>query len=320
MHLTRRALGPLLLTPFLAQAQPAWPSRPVRVIVPWAPGGGVDIVARLMSTRLSEVLGQPFTVDNRTGGGGIVGFQEAARAAPDGATLLALDNSYTMLPHTTASLPWDVAHAFRPVALAASGPFMLVVKADSRFRTLRDLVDAAKQGNEAVSFGTGGSGSSPHFMTEAFQQAAGVKMLHVPFRGGAQAMLAVVAGQVDCSMATISAAGSSIAAGQLRALAIGAEARSPLMPNVPTFAEAGLPGVVGGIWAGFAFPAGTPDAILAKLEGAVQAILREEGTLRRLAEQGLEPGGQGREDFATLIAQDTRRWGRVAEAAHFERQ
>ncbi len=318
--LSRRALAPLLLAPLVARAQPAWPSRPVRVIIPWAPGGGVDIMGRLLATRLAEQTGQAFAVENRTGGGGVVGFGEAARAAPEGATLLVLDNSYAMLPHITANLPWDHARAFAPAALIASAPFLLVANPASRFDSLPTLLAAARMAPEAVSFGSGGNGSSPHFVAEAMQQAAGVRMLHVPFRGGALAMQAVVAGQVDCSMATISAAGAQIAGGRLRALAIAAEARSPLMPAVPTFAELGLPAVTGGIWAGVALPAATPAPILAAVEAATQAALRDEGLRRRLEEQGLEPGALGREEFAALLRADTERWGRVAAAARFERQ
>ena len=316
---TRRALAPMLLAPFVARAQPAWPTRPVRMVIPWAPGGGVDIMGRLLGTRLAEQTGQPFAVDNRTGGGGVVGFGEAARAAPDGATLLVLDNSYAMLPHITANLPFDHARAFAPAALIGSAPFMLVVNAASRFDSLATLLAAARAAPEAVSFGSGGNGSSPHFVAEAMQQAAGARMLHVPFRGGALAMQAVVAGQVDCSMATVSAAGGQLAAGRLRALAIAAEARSPLLPQVPTFAELGLPAVVGGIWAGIALPAATPAPILAAVEAATQAALRDEALLRRLEEQGLEPGALGREGFATLLRADTERWGRIAAAGRFER-
>ncbi|MCK8787389.1 tripartite tricarboxylate transporter substrate-binding protein [Roseomonas sp. NAR14] len=320
--ITRRATAALLAAPWCAQAQAqtAWPTRPVRVIVPWAPGGAVDIIARLMAGHLGEALGQPFPVENRTGGGGIIGFGEAARAASDGSALLVLDNSYAMLPHTTERLPWDVANAFVPIVLIASAPFMLVVNAASRFQDLRQFLAAAREAPEALSFGTGGNGSSPHFVAEAFQQAADVRLLHVPFRGGAEALTAVVAGQVDFSMATIPAARGQLAAGRLRALAIAAAARSPLMPDVPTFAELGLPSVLGGIWAGFAMPSGTPAPIVERVETTTQAALQDPELRRRLTEQGLEPGGLGQQAFGALLRSDTERWGRVAEKAGFARR
>jgi tripartite-type tricarboxylate transporter receptor subunit TctC len=313
----RRHLIAALVSPALvAHAQPAgWPSRPVRIIVPWAPGGAIDTVARALAARLAEALGQPFLVENRTGGGGVIGMGEAARATPDGHTLLAMDNSYTMLPHTVASLPWDHARAFLPVVLGGSAPFLLVARPALGVTTLAQLVAAAKAAPEGLSYGTGGAGSSPHFATEAFMQQAGIRLLHVPFRGGAEAMLAVVAGQVDCSMATISAAGGQLAAGRLQPLALAAPARSALVPDVPSFTEAGLPGFGAGIWAGLAAPAGTPQPVLDRLEAASQAALREPGLRQAFAAQGLEPEGRGQQGFAALVRAETERWGQVALAA-----
>lgn len=318
--IARRALGLLALAPALARAQPAWPTRPVRIIVPWAAGGAVDIVARLLAARLADALGQPFPVENRTGGGGIIGFGEAARAAADGYTLLALDNSYTMLPHTTERLPWNVDQAFAPIVLGAAAPFLLVVNAASRFRTMAELIAAARAAPETLSYGTGGAGSSPHFVAEAFQQAAGIKLLHVPFRGGAEAMMAVIAGQVDCSMATVPIARGHVEGGRLRALGFAADTRSRLLPDVPSFAELGLGEATGGIWAGLAAPAGTPAAILDRIDGVVQAALRDAAFRQRLMDQGLEPGGLDRQQFAALVQRDTARWGRVATAAGMARQ
>lgn len=316
MTLTRRAALAALAVPMLARAQPAWPSRPVRIVVPWAPGGGVDVIARGLGAALAEALGQPFPVENRTGGGGVIGMQEAARAAPDGHTLLALDNSYTMLPHTMRQLPWDHAQAFAPVVLGASAPFLVVLRAGLDYPTLGAFLAAARAAPERFTFGTGGAGSSPHFATEDFQLQAGIRMLHVPFRGGAEAMLAVAAGQVDLSMATVSAAKGQLDAGRLRPLALCSTERSARVPGVPTATEAGLPGFTGGIWAGLAAPTGTPEPVLARLEAAAQAALRGPALRDRFLAQGLEPSGLGREGFAKLVRDETTRWGRVAEAAH----
>jgi tripartite-type tricarboxylate transporter receptor subunit TctC len=318
--ITRRGFGLAMLAPAMATAQVAWPARPVRIVVPWAPGGAIDTIARALAGRLSESLGQSFLVENRTGGGGVIGIGEVARAAPDGYTWLALDNSYTMLPHTTSNLPWDHTRAFTPVVLGGSGPFLLVVNATSRFETLAGLIGAAADAPERLSYGTGGAGSSPHFVTEAFQQAARIRMLHVPYRGGAEAMLAVVAGQVDCSMATISAARGQLAAGRLRALALAADARTSLVPDVPSFTEAGLSGFAGGIWAGIAAPAGTPQFVLDRLAAASQAALRTEELRRSFADQGLEPSGLGQQGFAALVHAETERWGIVAAQAGIARR
>jgi tripartite-type tricarboxylate transporter receptor subunit TctC len=265
-------------------------------------------------------MGQPFPVENRTGAGGLIGFAEAARAAPDGSTLLVLDSSITMIPHTTDRMPFDAERAFAPIVLIASAPFMLLVNASSRFQNFAQFIAAARKAPEALSFGTGGPGSSPHFTFELLQQVAGVKKLHVPFRGGSLAMQAVVAGQVDCSFTSISAAGPQVSGGRLRALAIAASERTPLMPDVPTFAEVGLPGVVGGVWVSFAMPAGTPAAILDRVEAATQAALQDEGIRQRLREQGLKPEGAGQREVARMLRDDTERWGRVAAAAGIARQ
>ncbi len=318
-HLAALALTALAAPPLRAEAL-AWPSRPVRVVVPWAAGGAVDSIARALAARLGEALGQPFLVENRTGGGGVVGMGDAARAAPDGHTLLALDNSYTMLPHVSAQLPWDHAHAFVPVVLGGSAPFLLVVSPGLHCETLARLVGMAKLAPERLTYGTGGAGSSPHFATEAFMQAAGIRLLHVPYRGGAEAMLGVVAGQVNCAMVTVSAAGGQLAAGRLRALALAAPERSALLPEVPTFTQAGLRGFTAGIWAGLAAPAGTPPAVLDRLEAASQAALRDPGLRQAFAAQGLAPGGLGQQGFAALVRAETERWGRVALAAGIERQ
>ncbi len=315
---TRRAwaLTALAMAALPARAQDrAWPSRAVRIIVPWAPGGGVDVIARRLAARLSEMLGQPFIVENRTGAAGTIGMGEVARAAPDGHTLLALDNSYTMLPHTVAQLPWDHATAFVPVVLGAAAPFMLGVASGARFADLRALLDAARVEPERISYGTGGAGSSPHFATAAFQQLADVRLLHVPYRGGAEAMVAVIGGQVDLVMVTASAALGQINGGRLRALAICGEARSPLVPNVPTFAEAGLLGMDAGIWAGLAAPRGTPEAILDRLESATRSALAGEEMQRGLLAQGLAASGLGRAGFARLVRDETLRWGLVATRA-----
>ncbi len=336
MPTTRRALGAALLAmPALAAEPggpiqpsapggapaigPPWPTHPLRIIVPWAPGGGVDIIARGLAAPLAEALGQPCLVENRTGGGGIIGMGEAARAAPDGHTLLALDNSYTMLPHTMRSLPWDHANAFAPLVLGASGPFMILLRAGLDHPNLAAFIAAARAAPEKFSFGSGGAGSSPHFATEDFQAQSGIRLLHIPFRGGAEAMLAVAAGQVDLVLATVSAAQGQLAAGRLRALALCAPARSALVPDVPTATEAGLPGFTGGIWAGLAVPRGTPEAVQARLAAEAQAALRNPALRQRFAAQGLEPSGLGRAEFAALVREETTRWGRVAAAARIEK-
>ena len=184
----------------LASAQEAYLSRPVRVVVPWASGGAVDTVARRGSQKLAEQTGQPFVVENKAGATGTIGAAEVARARPDGYTLLAMDNTYAMLPYLFNRLPFDHARAFQPVTVSAFSPVLLAVGRASPFATLGALVEAARKEPEKVTYGTGGVGSAPHFATEAFQQAAGIKLYHVPYKGAREAVTAALGGQVDMVM------------------------------------------------------------------------------------------------------------------------
>ncbi len=303
-----------------AQGAAAWPARPIRLVVPWAPGGGVDLTARRVAPKLSEALGQPVLVENRTGGAGVIGMAEVARATPDGQTLLQLDNSFTMLPHVAARLPFDPATAFLPVILCASAPAMLAVRAGLPFDTLAGFIAAAQAEPGKYSFGSGGVGSSPHFAGEAFMQQAGLRLLHVPFRGGAEATTAVAAGNVDMVIATASTALGQVQAGRLKPLAMSGAQRAAQLPQVPTFAEAGLPGYAAGIWSGIAAPQGTPQAVLDRIEAETRRSLQAEDVREGLGALGLMPEGGGQAEFASLVRAETARWGSVAARAGIERQ
>ena len=220
----------------------AWPARPVRIVVAWAPGGAVDTIARRVGQKLSETLGKPVVVENKAGATGTIGAAEVARAAPDGTTLLAMDNTYAMLPYLFQRLPFDHATAFRPVTVSAFSPVMLAVHRDSPWRDLAALIAAAKRKPDEITYGTGGIGSAPHFATAAFSQAAGVKLFHVPFKGAGEAVTAVLAQQVDMVMISLGSALGHVRGGLLRPLAMSGTSRTAALPEVPTFREAGLPG------------------------------------------------------------------------------
>src|SRR4051794_27516932 len=210
-------------------AQEGYPSRPIRVVVPWAPGGAVDTIARRVAQKLSEQMGQPFVVENKAGATGTIGAGEVARARPDGYTLLAMDNPYAMLPHLFNRLPFDHARAFQPVAVSAFSPVLLAVGRASPYAALGALVEAAKKDPEKVTYGTGGVGSAPHFATAAFQQAAGIKLYHVPYKGAGEAVTAALSGQVDMVMVSLGSALGNIQGGLLRPLAISGGHRSPVL-------------------------------------------------------------------------------------------
>ena len=303
----------------------AWPSRPVRIVVAWAPGGAVDTIARRVGQRLSEQLGKPVVVENKSGATGTIGAAEVARSAPDGTTLLAMDNTYAMLPYLFQKLPFDHATAFRPVTVSAFSPVMLAVHRDAPWRDLASLIAAAKQKPEEITYGTGGIGSAPHFATAAFSQAAGVKLFHVPFKGAGEAVTAVLGQQVDMVMISLGSALGHVRGGLLRPLAMSGTSRTAALPDVPTFQESGLAtfgphgeGVVN--WSGLAAPARTPDAVVTRLQAEVATALQAPDMREFLTTIASEPGGMPPEAFATLLAEETARWRDVAGGAGIERQ
>jgi len=329
--LPRRALlgaglaAPLLGTGLAGLARPAlaqgeYPARTVRVIVPWAPGGAVDTLARRLSQKLTEGLGQSFVVENRSGATGTIGAAEAARAAPDGYSLMAMDNTYAMLPYLFARLPFDQATAFQPITVTAFSPILLAVGEKSPYRDLASLITAAKRDPEKLTYGTGGNGSAPHFATLAFERAAGVKLYHVPFRGAGEAVIGVLSGNVDLVMLSPGSALGNIRGGQLRPLAISGEHRVSALPEVPTFAEAGLPGYGVINWSGLAAPKGTPDAVVGRLHAAAVQALAAPDMKAFIADLGSEPGGIAPDTFGRLITEEAGRWREVAAAGGIERQ
>jgi tripartite-type tricarboxylate transporter receptor subunit TctC len=310
-------------SPMLARsalAQPTYPSRPIRVVVGWSPGGGVDVIARKLGQKLSASLSQPVVIENKAGGTGSIAAAEVARAAPDGHTLLALDNSYATLPYLFSQLPFDHARAFRLISISAFAPLFLGVKRDAPYADLQALIAAARAKPDTVAYGTGGNGSVPHFNTLAFQQAAGVELFHVPFRGANEAVLAVLSGTVQMVMVSVASALGSLQSGDLRPLAISGGARVATLPQAPTFAEAGMPGFEANAWYGLAAPQGTPDVIVDRLSAAMRTALAEPDMRQFLDDLGALPGGQSPEQAATILAAETERWREVAASGGIERR
>ena len=301
-----------------ARAQGDYPTRPVRLVVAWAPGGSIDTLARRLSQFLSLQTGQSFVVENRSGATGTIGAAEVARAAPDGYTLLALDSTYGLMPFTFSRLPFDHA-SLVPITITGFNPVMLAVHRDSPFRSVDDVVDAAKRAPDRITYGSGGVGSAVHFATAAFELAAGVKLYHVPYRGGGEAVQAVMSKQVDLVFSSPGSAATGAGA-LLRPLAITGQARVKSMPEVPTFAEAGWPGYGVVHWSGLGCPRGTPVAVMERLYQETVKALQTAEMQAFLESIAATPGGMSPPEVAKLLATETERWREVVQAAGIRAQ
>ncbi len=298
-----------------AMAADPYPSRPVRVIVPYSAGGTTDFVARQAAQKLSENLGKSFVVENKPGASGTIGTVQVARAAPDGYTLLANDTTYTMLPGLFKTLPWDHAKDLVPVTVIAQTPVILIVPAGSQFKSLQQLIEFARRNPNKLNFGSGGAGSSTHLAAAVFEREAGIKMTHVPYKGAGDALMGLVASNVDVLVTATPTAIPQIKGGKARALAVSGNARLTSTPDVPTFAEAGLKSYNVSNWFGLAAPKGTPPEIVALLQKEVQKSVNDKDVKERLLSMGATPGGETSAAFSRRIAEDTRMWTDVAKSA-----
>jgi tripartite-type tricarboxylate transporter receptor subunit TctC len=310
--ITRRAFGGVAaaaVLPRAAGAQAPWPTRPLRWIVPYAPGGGSDFLARTLAAAMAGPLGQAVQVDNRPGGATIPASEMAARAAPDGYTLLSADlTALVITPAMSSRLPYHPIRDFRPVAPIARFPFVLVVHPDLPVRTGPELVAYARANPGRLNFGSPGVGTPTHLATERFSRTAQVQITHVPYRGGAPAVQDMVAGVVQAMFIDYASGAPHIAAGRVRAIGIPAPQRLTLLPEVPTLAEQGLGGADIYSWQGVAVPAGTPDAIVARLQAELVKALDTEAVAARLRSISLEPYPGTGADLAALIDSETAIW------------
>jgi len=295
-----------------ARAQPAWPARPIRLIVPQAPGGTVDLVSRVVADRLEPVLGVAFIVENKPGASGLIGVEAVKRAAPDGYTLLtASSNTHTMLPHLMDALPYDPLRDFAPVVNFGYTTKMIVVSNAVEATTLAELVSLARERPGLLNYGSSGIGSSNHLDAEVFARAAGIRLVHVPYRGAAQALNAVTTGEVQMMLVSVTSGQSLVRAGRVRGLAVFGEQRAPQLPAVPTMTECGYPGLDVRTWVGFVVPAGTPAAIVDRLNREIIALLGSTVMREWLVIQGLEAAGGTPVEFASTLRADYAKWGAV---------
>lgn len=300
----------LALCAVVVGAQAAYPDKPVRVVVPYPPGGSGDQVARLVATQLSKQMGQTFVVDNKTGAGGAIGMEAVARTAPDGYTLvLAAIGPMSILPSGRANLGYDPLRDFQPVALLTLNPFLVVTHPSVPAKTVGELISYAKSHPGKLNYASVGNGSLGHLAGELFKSQAGVDMVHVPFRGGAPALQDTIAGNTQVMFANINEALPHVKAGNVRALAVTSKQRDPMVPSLPTLDDAGLRGYEAIAWNGLAAPAGTPREVVERLRAEVQKALRAPEVDRAMRDMGLTPAYLGPAEFTEFVRAEQAKWG-----------
>jgi tripartite-type tricarboxylate transporter receptor subunit TctC len=286
----------------------AWPAKPIRLVVPFPPGGSADVLARLVGSKLAARLGQPVIVDNRAGAGGIVGADAVAKAPADGYTLLFANTNIAINPSLYKHLPYDTATAFAPVVLMVYVPNLFLVRADSPIKSMHDLVEAAKAKPGVLNYASAGNGTFPHLAVEVFKVKTGAAITHVPYKGAAPALNALLAGEVDLLSNDLVNAMQHVKAGKLRALAITSTARSPIAPDVPTMEQAGIPDYQALAWQGIMAPAGTPQPVIAQLNAEINRVLAEPTTRDFLLAQGLQLAGGTAQQFGEFVKASTEAW------------
>jgi tripartite-type tricarboxylate transporter receptor subunit TctC len=299
-----------------APANATYPTKAVRMIVPFAPGGGTDIVARLVAQELNSTWGQAVVVDNRGGGGGTIGMQMAARSTPDGYTMVMVSLGLTYVPALYPDLTFDPRKDFAPISRIASQPFVYVVTPTLGVTSIKDLVAMAKAKPGELRYGSGGAGGASHLGTELLKVMTGTNMVHVPYKGTAPALTAMLAGEIHFQLIGIATALPQIKSGKMRGIAVSGTKRSAVAPDVPTVAESGLAGYDFDVWYGMLFPAGTSRAVVTKTNADIAAALKVAAVVQRFASLGLEPAPNSPAEFSKLIETEVAKWRKVVKAAN----
>jgi tripartite-type tricarboxylate transporter receptor subunit TctC len=292
-----------------------FPTRPMRLLVGVAAGGGTDFVARMLAQRMNEAWGQPVIVDNRTGATGLIALELTAKAPPDGHTLIVFNLGHMMSAHLARKVTFDPVKAFTPVSLVANGTLLLAAHPSTGAKTVAELVTAARARPGQINYASGGAGSLQHLGAELLKREAKIDLVHVPYKGSGPGTLALLSGEVHLFIANMLPMMPHVRAGRLHALAVTTSTRSPAAPDVPTFGQAGYPAVDVSLWQGVLAPAGTPPAILEKISRQIATIVRTPEATRVLAEQGADPAGLGPAEFGQFLARERDKWLRVAREA-----
>jgi len=314
---TRRAIFAACALAVASLAHAAYPERPITLVVPYAPGGSADALARVLAARMGARLGTTVIVDNRAGASGTIGAAYVAKAQADGYTMLYDATPYSINPHLFPHMPY-ASNALQPVSLVSLAPNILIVKADSPVKDVKDLIAKSKAQPGKVNFASGGSGTVQRLASELFRQKLGLDMMHVPYKSGGPAITDVMSGQVDFMFSTVAASSPLVNAGKLRALAISAPKRSALLPNVPTVAETVIPGFEVYEWNGVFLPAGTPADIVTKLHKVIAESLQEDAVKKRFNDVGTQPVGSTPAQFVEYLKKEDAKWGEVVRKGNIK--
>lgn len=302
----------------LAQGAMPYPSKPVRLVVPFAAGGPNDVMARVLAQRLTAETGQSFIVDNKAGAGGVIGTDAVAKAAPDGYTLAFVSGPFTMAPALKAKMPYDTANDLIAVSKVAESPMVMMIPATSRFKTARELMDYARQNPATLTYGSGGVGSTPHLTTELLGTVTGAKFLHVPYKGGGESIKALMGGEIDMLIDSITSTAGPLASGRIKAVGIGQPKRNAKLPEVPTFEESGIRQFAMTHWVGVVAPAHTSPEVLRTLHGQIIKALKAPEVSQRFQELGATPVGDSATDFQKFIVEELKKWQQTVKAANIQ--
>jgi len=320
MRRIRLALLGVLALVCASGARAAYPDKPIHLLLPFPPGGAVDIVARVMAANMAHDLGQQILIENKAGAGGIVATEAVAKSTPDGYTLLLTTPNHTINAALRASLPYDAEKDLVPISVLAEVPEVLVSNPQAPFATFQEFVAYAKKNPGKLNYASAGIGTLPHVTMELLLKRLDIKVTHVPYRGAAPAMTDLLSGVVQLKLDTYATSHPNVVAGRLRMLAIASSRRSKLMPETPTIAELGLPGYEGILWIGMMAPAGTPQAVIDKLAAASKAAASASDIAAKLDQQGVDPVGGTPAQFGALIKRELKQWRELAASAHIKLQ
>lgn len=308
----------IALNPGSASAQAGWPSRPIKLVVPFAPGGSNDIIARVLATRLGEKIGQPVIVENKGGAGGTIGTDLVAKSPPDGYTLLLASTSITTNAATGKKLPYELVKDLDPIGQVGAGAFVVVVSNEVKAKTLAEFIALAKASPKTITYGTAGTGGINHLGTELLASAANIELVHIPYKGIGPAFTDLMGGNLQMSLPTLASAMTFIQSGKMRGLAVTGAQRSPLAPQLPTASEAGLPDFKLEVWWGILGPAKLPPPLLKRLNTELNAVLNQPDVREVLEREGASPRPGTPEEFGNLIRFDLARWTKLIKDAHIQ--